>query len=318
MKNLTQLNLLFSQNIELNFARIKTLSMMILALLEARDIRLSVLSRYFSCTDAQSESSFKRMQRFVKEVSLPLDAIARLIPGILGIASDAKFTLIFDRTNWKFGKVHINFLFLAIAHKGIAVPLFWKILSNQKQGNSTYLDRIDLAEKFIRVFGKSRLDCFLGDREFVGKCWILWLRKKQLPYVMRLPDNSTHISDSEGKPCKANRLLKDLRRGGFRQLGYCQIGITEPYKSPVSALKTHDQEMVVLLHSERMENPAEIYLQRWQIETMFRAFKTSGFNLESTHVTMPDRLIQLMAVLVLAFCFAYKAGKIVESKKKLL
>lgn len=117
-------------------------------------------------------------------------------------------------------------------------------------------------------------------------------------------------SDSERKPCKANRLLNDLRRGGFSQLGYCQIGITEAHKSPVSALKTHDQEMVVLLHNERMENPAEIYLQRWQIETMFRAFKTSGFNLESTHVTMPDRLIQLMAVLVLAFCFAYKAGNI--------
>jgi transposase len=316
MNNLAQLNLLFTQNLNLNLARVKALSMMVLALLEARDIRLSTLSRYFSLSDAQAESSFKRMQRFIKEVKLPFDAIARLVPTILGIAGDAKLTLIFDRTNWKFGKVHINFLFLAIAHKGIAIPLFWKVLSKQKRGNSTFFDRIDLVEKFIGVFGKERLDCLLGDREFVGKCWIMWLRRKRLPFVMRLPDNLTHISDSKGKPSKAKHMFEHLRQGSSRSLGFCSVVVVEPYKAQISVLKTTDGEMVVLLHSEHMRDPAEIYLKRWQIETMFRAFKTSGFNLESTHVTNPDRLAQLMAVLVLAFCFAYKAGKIVESKKK--
>ena len=315
MENLTQLNFLFSTHFNLNLARIKALSMMVLAVLEARDIRLSILARYCCATGAQVESSFKRMQRFIKEVSLPFERVAMVALALLGIGNEKKLTLIFDRTNWKFGKVHINFLFLAVAHEGVAIPLFWKVLEDKKQGNSTYIDRIELMEKFAMVFGQHRIACVLGDREFIGKCWIMWLRRSRIPFVMRLPELLTHISDHNGRSCKAPDLLKSLRRGGNRSLGYCQIGTTDPYKSEVSVLKTREGEMVVLLHSERLENPAEEYAQRWQIETMFRAFKTSGFNLESTHVTDPNRLVQLMGVLVLAFCFAYRAGKIVAAKK---
>lgn len=300
----------------MHMARVKALSMMILALLEARDIRLSIMARYFTLTSAKADSSFKRMQRFIKEVSLPFDRLALLIVAIMGLKTEKKLTLIFDRTNWKFGKTHINFLFLAVVHESVSIPLFWKILVDKKQGNSSYFERIELIERFIKVFGQSRIDCILGDREFVGKCWIMWLRRMRLSYVMRLPELSTHISDQEGDSCKAAALFKGLRKGGKRSIGYCTIGKVDAYKSEVSVLKTKANELVVLLHSERFQDPQAKYAERWQIETMFRAFKTSGFNLESTHVTKSDRLLQLMGVLVLAFCFAYKSGKIVEAEKK--
>lgn len=316
MENLIRLTSLFSQHLDMNLARVKTLSMMILALLEGRDIRLSVLSRYFILTRAKADSSFKRMQRFIREVSIPQDRIARIVLAVMGFGEKEKLTLIFDRTNWKFGKTHINFLFLTVAHKGISIPIFWKVLRDKKQGNSSYLDRIELMERFIKVFGASHIECILGDREFVGKCWIMWVRRMRLPYLMRLPEISTYITNGQGLPVKAGDLFRGLRKGGQRSIGYCQIGIVEPYKSEVTVLRIMDNELVVLLHSERLENPPAKYLERWQIETMFRAFKTSGFNLESTHVSEPNRLSQLMGVLVLAFCFAYRAGKIVSAKKK--
>ncbi|MBK9109259.1 MAG: hypothetical protein IPM92_13065 [Saprospiraceae bacterium] len=36
------------------------------------------------------------------------------------------------------------------------------------------------------------------------------------------------------------------------------------------------------------ENPLQEYRQQWQIENMFRNMKSSGFDLESTHVTKYD------------------------------
>jgi hypothetical protein len=50
------------------------------------------------------------------------------------------------------------------------------------------------------------------------------------------------------------------------------------------------------------------YKERWQIETMFKAMKTSGFNLEDTHLTNLDRLSTLLSVLAIAFVWAYLAG----------
>jgi hypothetical protein len=41
-----------------------------------------------------------------------------------------------DRTNWKFGKVNINYLVLGVAYKGMAIPLFWDLLD--KKGNSKH------------------------------------------------------------------------------------------------------------------------------------------------------------------------------------
>jgi hypothetical protein len=67
----------------------------------------------------------------------------------------------------------------------------------------------------------------------------------------------------------------------------------------------------VLIHSPAIQNPVEIYNQRWQIETMFTAFKSSGFDFESTHITDDLRLNTLMQVMSIAFCLAYQVGEII-------
>ena len=51
-----------------------------------------------------------------------------------------------------------------------------------------------------------------------------------------------------------------------------------------------------------------MYRKRWQIETMFKAFKTGGFNLENTHLTDYQRLNKLLSVIAIAFVWAYKVG----------
>jgi len=82
-----------------------------------------------------------------------------------------------DRTNWKLGILHINILTLGIAYKGIAFPLIWLVLP--KQGNSNTNERIQLIERFIRIFGSDKIGCLTGDREFIGGEWFRNLKKTQ-------------------------------------------------------------------------------------------------------------------------------------------
>src|SRR5664280_2577239 len=50
------------------------------------------------------------------------------------------------------------------------------------------------------------------------------------------------------------------------------------------------------------------YRQRWTIETMFGNLKTKGFALEATHLTDPDKLCTLLALLAFAVALTVKTG----------
>lgn len=287
---------------------------MIVAILESRSVQPSTLARYF-VGSAKPDSAVKRIQRLLKEINLPKDCIAKLCVMLSGL--NGPLELIFDRTNWKFGKTHINILFLCAAHNGIAIPLFFKFLVDKKQGNSSYLDRIELLEQFIASFGQERIAVVLGDREFVGKRWIIWLRRMRIPFVMRLPEKKTKISHNDDDDfITGHDLFNNLRNGQKRTLGFCLVGETDSYKTCVSALRSHDKSLVVLVHSDDIENPYTCYRKRWQIESMFRALKTGGFNVEDIHIKDPSRISQLMAILAITFCIAYRAGILVSKKAK--
>ena len=43
------------------------------------------------------------------------------------------YTLSMDRTNWQFGRKHINFLVVSVVAGTVAVPLFWKVLPKKNK-----------------------------------------------------------------------------------------------------------------------------------------------------------------------------------------
>ncbi|MDR1542810.1 MAG: transposase, partial [Prevotellaceae bacterium] len=58
------------------------------------------------------------------------------------------------------------------------------------------------------------------------------------------------------------------------------------------------------------------YKQRWQIETAFRAMKSSGFNIEDTHLADIDRIEKLFSIVMVAFARAYVVGIYVNDNVK--
>ena len=73
-----------------------------------------------------------------------------------------------DRTEWDFGSCQVNILAVTAYNKGVGIPIYFELLDN-KSGNSCVEDRVDLLKKCITILGIKRIECVLGDREFIGK-----------------------------------------------------------------------------------------------------------------------------------------------------
>jgi hypothetical protein len=118
---------------------------------------------------------------------------------------------------------------------------------------------------------------------------------------------------------KTSQLLHPIKAGETVCLGKRKVGKTNATWQCVTATRSAKGELLVVIHPHSLSDPIEIYTRRWDIETMFRAFKSAGFNLEDTHLTDYDRIQTLLCVMAIAFCIAYKTGEItVETKPPLI
>ena len=67
---------------------------------------------------------------------------------------------------------------LGIVYKGVAFPLLFSML--YKRGNSSSQERIELVNRFIRLFGKDVIASIVADREFVGDRWLEFLNNNEI------------------------------------------------------------------------------------------------------------------------------------------
>ncbi len=67
-------------------------------------------------------------------------------------------------------------------------------------------------------------------------------------------------------------------------------------------------ELQIIVSFNKPDESQSLYKERWQTESAFKALKTSGFNIEDTHLTDLDRINKLLALVLFAFTWAYLAG----------
>ena len=92
-----------------------------------------------------------------------------------------------DRTNWQFGHTDINALVSGVTYEGVAFPILFRLLP--KRGNSNTQERIDIVDRFIKLFGKSSITSLIGDREFVGEKRLEYLNRERIPYHLHIREN---------------------------------------------------------------------------------------------------------------------------------
>lgn len=294
---------------EINLARVKLICLFITALCKIKTINYDRLASAFD-TKADKNSSYRRIQRFMSQFDFPMEIVSKLIFNILPIKND--LILVIDRTNWKFGEKNINILMLGVSYKNVAFPLMFKMLD--KRGNSHIQERIELIKQYINWFGKDSIDCILADREFVGGKWLEFLNDEKIRYHIRIRNNFKIYSYQKNKEIPALWLFNTLKIGEFYH--YPKIVEMHGQRCYLSGKKTIDRdgkmEFLIIVSFNKPEQSMDYYKHRWQIETLFRGLKSSGFNIEDTHVTDLDRLEKLFSLTMIAFIWCYKIGDFLD------
>jgi hypothetical protein len=194
----------------------------------------------------------------------------------------------------------------------MAYPLLWTILPHA--GNSTTQERLELVDRLLKLVHPEQIEALVADREFIGEDWFKGLKERRVLFVMRIKAN-TRITSNGRTHSAAKR--------------YGHLGIGESYICPkrcwvygrylsLAVTRAPDGELVVLASTARAELALAFYARRWGIETLFGAFKRRGFNLEDTHLTKAERLNTLLALLALAFTWAYLLGHWLHQQKPLV
>jgi len=302
------LKLKFSSSVNWNQARIEFISRFLIALFQVRTVNLSEIASVFG-GKAKEESHYKRLQRFFKDYTFKQIEIVKLLFAFFPLAN-AKVKLVMDRTNWKYGKININILTLAVIYNDIAFPIFWKLLD--KRGNSNTDERIEIMKDFISVFGVGKIEYLLADREFIGKDWIAFLQGNHISFIIRIKEN-TLIPNSKGIFKKAKYFFYGLKDKQVINLPKQRLIWGQSVY--VSGCRLAEQGLLIVITDKQEGDAVEKYAERWKIETLFGFLKTKGFCLEDTHLTNPDRIGKLFAILAIAFCWAYTLGEVLTQSK---
>lgn len=239
---------------------------------------------------------------------MPLLEVGALIKSLLPQSPEG-FVLAMDRTNWQFGKTHINILCITAVFGKVGFPLVWVALpKSTKKGNSNSAQRIALTKKLLRLIPATDIRVLTLDREFIGKSWLGWLEKQKIPYVVRLKHNARVGSVSAGDLSRRRR-WKRFEQKRWRVMGQ------EVYFAAKTITAQRSGSLQVISNRYAGQSALDLYQLRWGIEIFFSHLKKRGLNFEDTHLGKPLRIERLTAVLSVAFTLAYRAGAIGALKK---
>lgn len=164
--------------------RTDLIALFILSILKVGTVNLVKISAGMGTT-AQAQSNYRRLQRFIDQVTWCYKTLVPLILKWAGIKGS--LTLIIDRTNWKLGKANINILCISVIGDNYCIPLIWKLLD--KRGNSSQAERIELIEQLLSIPTLPKIKQIIGDREFIGSNWFKYLKDNGIGILIRLKDN---------------------------------------------------------------------------------------------------------------------------------
>jgi hypothetical protein len=269
---------------DFNLALTRFVCEIVCALITARTVIFGRLALAFSGSHAKAVFVHRRIQHFMAGFHLAASVVYRLVMGLLdhrGISTRSWIAL-----TGRWGSFHINILALGTRHKGCAILVLFSVLP--KKGAPNTAERIALMERFIRLFGRVRIGSLTTDREFIGADWFTYLTTKGMSYYIRLRNN-TLISTVKGGAVGGRTHFKNLRLGQFHRhrRPVRVFGVNCLVTAPRVRAQGGKTEMMIIASFDTDHCPFANYRERWQVETMFKAMTSSGFNINRTHKEPP-------------------------------
>lgn len=285
-----------------NLARQKFVFGFVLGLIKSRKVQFCEVAQHLN-PETKSTCNEVRIQDFFREVRLDYQQVALLLS--LFLNGKEKIRLCIDRTEWDFGKCQVNILMVIACQRKVKVPLFWGLLDN-KSGNSSTKDRIKLLEQCVSLLGK-RIGLLIADREFVGHSWLKYLKSQGIGFLVRMPSHHL-IERLDGRKQQA---LEQANSQGICLKDCLVDGVWGHVY-----LKKLSSGDLLYLFSSMQDYQGQVYRKRWTIEACFQAFKSRGFDLESTHLKCLEKIKKLLALVSIAFAMCVSMGIYQDEKVK--
>ena len=159
-------------------------------------------------------------------------------------------------------------------------------------------------KKVLTLIPADKIDNLLADREFIGQEWFEWLEQNNLLFRLRIREDF-RVDGRNGEKIRAGQLFRHLK---FNQ---SETWMTKRRVSGVLlyiAARRSTKGLIIVVGTKKPEAMIEDYSRRWCIETLFGCLKSRGFEIESTHMTEPEKMDKLMAILALTFLWCMIAG----------
>ncbi len=279
--------------------RIRLISSLIIGLLKLTQSSLSQWSKALP-GEQQLEAKYKQLQRFARFFRFSPRLYAQVVWGLFGQEKVVYLTL--DRSEWKMRGQWVQVIMVGIAHQGMSLPLLWQVVN--RQGNTAAATRKALLKCFDAWISRpeKQLIWWLADREYIGKAWFQELSQRKMHFCIRLR-KSARVQQPGRTPIKLSCLfecphLRTLTKA--RKVHGCRLYL--------AGHQTAKGDFFIVGSATKTKNLAAIYQKRWQIETLFAAYKSRGFNLESCRVNRAKRIKTLLFILSLAALWAVKTG----------
>jgi Transposase DDE domain len=114
------------------------------------------------------------------------------------------------------------------------------------------------------------------------------------------------ISRSNGRLSPAKNFFRGLPLSTQCQLVDCRLVCGHLLWITGMRLPSGDY-LIVVTHDDSSQVLSD-YAKRWKIEVLFESLKSRGFNFEDVNLKDQESLKRLLAVIMLAFCWAYHVG----------
>lgn len=280
--------------------RIHFVALLIVALLKLADSSLAQWSIAINQTTRRA-SRFKRFQRLVREFNFSARVYAQVV--WQRYVQDQTIVLTLDRTEYKQRGEWVQLLVLGIAHQKMSIPLIWH--SANRQGNSPAIARKALLNVFQKWIQRTdnQIIYITADRDFIGPefraCALsVW----GLIPLIRLRANA--LVTQGGRRQRVSALFDTPTWRVLRKPG-------QLYKSRLylSGMRLSTGDFVIVYSDRYVAQSQLIYARRWQIETLFGAFKSRGFDLEGCGLTKHHRIRRLLFILSMSLIWAVETGE---------
>lgn len=305
----------------LNPRQFQTLSLLISTLNQCRQVKIERLATYFPLP-ILFESRRRHLQRFLRLKSFCVSLIwfpiiQQIILQLFSL--NHPLIIVLDRTQWS----NINIFLISVIWNHRGIPIYWQILD--KKGASNLEEQQSLIRPIFKLLNKYHL-IIIGDREFHSIKLCDWLvkeaqeQKRKIDFIFRQKEN-TYYCEKSGEYQQLSRIkvrkgIKEMKLNVkvTKYRGFSRQNLVI-YQKKTRKNQNNNHKWLLLTSLEEAEKVVSIYGKRMGIETMFKDYKSGGYNLEESKASI-ERLKSLLLLIAISYTSNILTGKKIKNKRK--